>query len=231
MRSSVSSPTTSTTQIRSDARPFGQSLRHHLALNHGQHADACRPRAQHHDLLLRQRAAGDLRSAVQRAEGDGRGALDVVVEREQLVAVALEDRQCVRGGEVLPLQQHVGQFVVDGGDELVDELEVVVVADPPVPPAQVLRIFEQFHVVGAHVKHDRQRARRVDAADEGVQRELPDRDAHPADALIPEAENPLPVGHDDHVDVSMRVVAQHLAEQLAVGISSRTAREAGDRSR
>ena len=54
--------------------------------------------------------AGDLRRAVQRAEGDGGGALDVVVEGEQLVAVAVEDRQRVRGGEVFPLQQHVGEF-------------------------------------------------------------------------------------------------------------------------
>jgi hypothetical protein len=41
---------------------------------------------------LRQRAARDLRRAVQRADGDGGGALNVVVEGEQLVAIAIEDR-------------------------------------------------------------------------------------------------------------------------------------------
>ena len=91
-----------------------------------------------------------------------------------------------------------------GGDELVDEREVLVVVDAPVAPAEVLRVFEQFDVVGAHVEHDRQRARRVDAADEGVQRELADRDAHAADALIAQTEDPLTVGHDDHVDVASR---------------------------
>ena len=138
--------------------------------------------------------------------GDGGGALDVVVEGEQLVAVALEDRQRVRGGEVLPLQQHVGQLLVHGGDELVDERVVVVVADPSVAPAEILRVFEQFDVVGAHVEHDRQGAGRVDPADEGVQRELADRDAHPADALVAQAEDALPVGHHDDVDVAVGTV-------------------------
>jgi len=44
-------------------------------------------------------------------------------------------------------------------------------------------------------------AGRVNAADQGVQRELADRDAHAADTLIADAENPFAVGDDDHVDV------------------------------
>ena len=155
---------------------------------------------------------------MQRAERHRRGALDVVVEGEQLVAVALEDRQRVRGGEVLPLQQHVGQLFVHGGHEFVDERVVVVVADPPVAPAEVLRVFQQFDVVGAHVEHDRQGAGRVDAADEGVQRELADRDAHPADALVTQAENALAVGHHDHVGVAVGAVVDHLGEPVPVRI-------------
>ena len=124
----------------------------------------------------------------------------------------------MRGREVLPLQQHVGQLLFHGRDELVDERVVVVVADSPVAPAEVLRMFQQFDVVGAHVEDDRQRASGVDAADQGVQRQLPDRDAHPADALIAEAEDALAVGHDDHVRVAVRAVVDHLGKPVAIGI-------------
>ncbi len=124
----------------------------------------------------------------------------------------------MRGGEVLPLQQHVGQFVAHGGDEVVDERVILVVPDPPVPPTEVVRVFEEFDVVGADVQHDRKRAGRVDAADEAVQRELADRDPHPADALVTKAEDALPVRHHDHVDVAFGTVAQHVAELIAVRI-------------
>ena len=124
----------------------------------------------------------------------------------------------MRGGEVLPLQQHVGQLLVHGGHEVVDERVVLVVADPPVAPAEVLRIFQEFDVVGSHIEDDRQGAGRVDAADEGVQRKLPDRDAHPADALVAQAENALAVGHDDDVRVAVRTVVDHLGQPVPVGI-------------
>ena len=163
---------------------FGQPLRHHFPADHVQHADAGRAGAEHHDLLLRKRATGNLRGTVQCTDGDRGGALDVVVEGQQLVAVAGQDRLGVRGGEVLPLQQHVRQLLLHRGDEFVDERVVVVVVDPTVTPAEVLGVVEEFDVVGADVEHDRQGARGVDAADEGVQRELADRDAHPADALV-----------------------------------------------
>ena len=78
-------------------------------------------------------------------------------------------------------------------------------------PAEVLRIFEEFDVVGPDVEHDRKRAGRVDAADEGVQRELPDRDTHSTDALVAKAEDALPVRHHDHVDLALGAVAQYLA--------------------
>ena len=133
------------------------------------------------------------------------------------VAVAREDRGGVRGGEVLPLQQHVGHLVLDRGDEVLDERVVVLVVDAAVAPAEVVRVVEQVGVVGADVEQDRQRPRGVDAADEGVERELPDRDPHAADALVADAEDPLAVGHDDDVDLVVLAVAQHLVQVLAVG--------------
>ena len=52
----------------------------------------------------------------------------------------------------------------------------------------------------------------------GVERELADRDAHPADALVAQAEDALAVGDHDHVDVALGPVAQYLVEPVAVRI-------------
>ena len=124
----------------------------------------------------------------------------------------------MHGGEVFPLQQHFRQMVLHRGDELVDERVILLVADAPVPPAEIQRVVEQFDVVGAHVEHDRQGARGIDAADQGVERQLADRNAHPADALVAQAEDALSVGHHDHIDVALRPVVQHLVETVAIGI-------------
>ena len=81
-----------------------------------------------------------------------------------------------------------------------------------------MRVFEEFDIVGAHVEHDRKGTGRIDAADEGIQRELPDRDAHAANALVAQAEDALPVCHHDHVHVALGAVAQHVAQPVAVRI-------------
>ena len=70
-------------------------------------AAAGRARAEDGDALLGQRHAGDRDRRQQRAGRDRGGALDVVVERAQPVAIALEQPRGVGLGEVLPLQQHV----------------------------------------------------------------------------------------------------------------------------
>ena len=69
-------------------------------------------------------AAGDAQGGEDAAEGDGGGALDVVVEAADAVAVALEQRGGVGQGEVLELDARVREHVLHGGDELLEELVV-----------------------------------------------------------------------------------------------------------
>jgi hypothetical protein len=64
--------------------------------------------------------------------------------------------------------------------------------------AQIHRIVEQRLIVGADVEHNRQGQRGWDAGAGRVQAQFAGRNAHPADALIAEAENPFAVGDDDH---------------------------------
>ena len=79
---------------------------------------------------------------------------------------------------------------------------------------KIQRVVQQFDVVGAHVEHDRKSASGINAADQGVERELADRDAHPADALVTQAEDPLAVRHHDHVDIAVGPVAEHLVKTI-----------------
>ena len=60
----------------------------------------------------------------QRAGGDGGGALDVVVEGAQPVAIALQQAVGIALGEVLPLQQHMRPALGDGLDKGLNEVVV-----------------------------------------------------------------------------------------------------------
>ena len=57
----------------------------------------------------------------------------------------------------------------------------------------------------------------VDPAARRVERQLADRDRHPAGALVAEPEDPLVVGDDDEPDVVVRALAQELRDPVAVG--------------
>ena len=83
--------------------------------------------------------------------------------------------------------------------------------------AEVERVGEQERVVRPDVERDRQGQRRVDPRRRRVERELADRDRHPAGALVAEAEDPLVVGDDDQPDVVVRAVSEQLRDPVDVG--------------
>ena len=60
----------------------------------------------------------------------------------------------------------------------------------------------------------------MDAANQRVEGELPDRDAEAARALIADAQNALAVGHDDDVDVLIRTVSQECVDGVAERIGN-----------
>src|SRR6185312_6302772 len=100
-----------------------------------------------------------------------------------------------------------------GGDELLDEIVVVLPAHAAVVPADIERISQALGIVGADVDQHRQRRGRIDTAAGGVERELADWDAHAAGALIAEAEDALAVGDDDHLGVVEQRVGEDLLQR------------------
>ncbi|MNT09762.1 hypothetical protein D3C72_1445630 [compost metagenome] len=71
-------------------------------------------------------------------------------------------------------------------------------------------------VVGADIQHHRQGVCRADPAAGGIQRKFTDRNPHPADTLVTEAQNTLAVRYHDHFDVVVRHVLQDVIHVMAV---------------
>src|SRR6266436_4315506 len=162
------------------------------------HADGGRAGAEENNLLIRKARAANFHGAQNRAKRYSGGALDVVVEGEKIIAVALEDGPRMRTREVFPLQARFGQLLFHGLHELVNEIEIRLSSDPFMPPAKILRILQALRIVGSNVQHNGQSARGMNAADESVERKLSDGDAQTADALISDAQNAFAIGdHDD----------------------------------
>ena len=109
-----------------------------------------------------------------------------------------------------------GQRASTARDEGLDEVVVVLAADALVPPADIERIGEAVGVVGADVEEDRQRRRRMQAGAGGVERELADRDAHAAGALVAEPEDALAVAHHDRLDLVEARMGENVRDPIAV---------------
>ncbi len=86
-------------------------------------------------------------------------------------------------------------------DEVVHKLVILVIRDARVTPAHIQRIVKQLLVIRTDIQHNRQGVGRADAAAGGVQRQLTDWNAHPADTLVAKTKNTLAVGHHDHLNV------------------------------
>ncbi len=166
--------------------------------------------------LLAERPPGGARRGVEPGQRHPGGALDVVVERADPVAVALEDAEGVLGREVLPLEQRVGEDLLHRVDELGDERLVLGAAQPRPVESGIERRLPQLDVLGADVERHRQAARRVDPGAGGVERQLAHRDAHPLRAEVAEAEDPLAVGDHEDLDVAVGPVLEQLPHPAAV---------------
>ena len=174
-------------------------------------------RAQEHHALVTEGAARLVKGRVDPGRDHRAGALDVVVERRDALAVTLQDLEGVVVGEVLPLHQRPGKHRAHRLHQLVDQREVLGSPDPPLAHPEVERVVQQVLVVGADVEVDGQAAGGMDAGASRVEGQLADRDPHAADAEIAQAQDRLVVGHHDHPAVLNRGALQYLPHPPAVG--------------
>src|SRR6185369_5631846 len=209
---SVDEPDTATCLV------LAQSIAAHPG--HELSRDACRrrTRAEQHDSLIRKPCAASRRSRHCDRESHRAGTLDVIVERAESIAIALQQSRGVVPGEVFPLQQHARKALAQRNHEGFNECVVLGAANALVAPADIQRIVQQLLVVGADIENDRQRRRRMNPRAHRVQRQLADRDAHAADAEIAEPEDALAVGHDHDADVLRTEVRQCRVDGIALRI-------------
>ena len=118
--------------------------------------------------------------------------------------------------EVLPLDDAARPGLLHARHEGVDQRVVLGAAQPRLPVPDVERIGEEIRVVGADVKADRKGEAGIDAAGARVERQLADRDGHPAGAEVAQPEDAFVVGHHDEPDVGVRAVAQDLGDPIAI---------------
>src|SRR5580658_2835632 len=145
----------------------------------------------------------------------GARALDVVVERGDLLSVALEDVERRVLGKVFPLDHGTRPSGSQRGHDLVHE---GVILRPPhslLGPAEVFGSGEQFCPVRADVQDHRLRAIWAHAA-RGVEGELADGDGKPAPALIADAENRRRIGGDDDPHVVERTALRGLPRPVDI---------------
>ena len=169
--------------------------------------------------LLGEGDTRDILGCQQGTGGDGGRALDVVVERAQAVAIALEQAPGICSREILPLQQDVGPTLGHGGHERLDESVVFAAAHALVPPADIERVLQALLVVRPYIEEDRQRLGRMDAGAGGVERQLADGNAHATGALVAETQDALAIADDDHAHPIEVRVGEDLAHAVLVGVA------------
>src|SRR5262249_19264735 len=97
----------------------------------------------------------------------------------------------------------------------IDKGEILLAAHAVLAQALIERVIEQDLIIRADVENDRQTILRRHAGAGGIERELADRDAHPASAEVAEAEDALAVGDDDEAHVLFRPIGEQLLQPTA----------------
>src|SRR5262249_57304740 len=158
-------------------------------------ADQCgdagcgRPRAEEQEALLGKLSCGEAQGAEYASERDAGGAVEVVVEGADLVAIAREDGDRVEVGEILPLDAAFRIELLHRRDELVDEGQIFFAARAVLAQALIERVVEQDLIVRADIENDGQTVLRRHPRAGGVEPELSDPHAPPADAESAPAQN------------------------------------------
>src|SRR5262249_18275963 len=140
----------------------------HAGFSHGLADKLCNSSSGRASAEKQEPLIGDLlfRDAQRRqysSKRHSRGALDVVVERADLVAVALEDRHGIDVRKVFPLDAAFRIELLHSRHELFNECRIFVAADAALAQSKVERVLDQSVIIGADIEHDWQTVLRWNA--------------------------------------------------------------------
>ena len=137
-------------------------------------------------------------------QGDGRRALNVVIEAAHLVPVLAKQVESSVVAKILELQEHVGLPRLEGAHKLVEKGVVGNACGPLLPQTAVSGVRQQGVSVGAHVKADGQAALGGPPRRGGVKLDLALAYAHAPRPEVAKPQDALAVRHDDRLDVLVR---------------------------
>src|SRR5262245_63270435 len=123
----------------------------------------CRSGAQEQEPLVGKLLSGQAQRSEDADQDNAGGALYIVIEGADLVAIAREDGHRVEVGEILPLDAAFRVELLHGGDELVDESEIFFSADAVLAQPLIERIVEQALIVRANIENNGQAVWRREA--------------------------------------------------------------------
>ncbi len=146
---------------------------------------ASRPSTQDRDALLRDLLLDRQYSGKEGPHCDGCGPLDIVIEREDPVPVAVEEFARIFFPKIFPLEECFRIALRDGLHKSVDKIVIGSAGEASVVPTEIELIVQEFPIIGPHIEDDRQGLGRMDAAKECIERQLSDRDRHPPNPLVP----------------------------------------------
>ena len=125
---------------------------------------------EYRNTLFSEGNAGDIYRAKQSPNRDGSSSLNVVVEGAQLITVFRQQPIGVTDRKILPMQKYVRPSLAHSINETLNEVIIFKASDPPVSPADIEWISEEFLIVGANIQEDRQRCRGMQASASGIKR-------------------------------------------------------------
>ena len=103
--------------------------------------------------------------------------------------------------EVFPLNDTTRERRLYTVNEALNEGVVLGTTESWRSASKIIRVSDQFAVVGANIKRDWKRPRWLNSRSGGVERKLADWDAHAANAKVAEAEDALVVGDNDQANL------------------------------
>src|SRR5208337_3100302 len=168
--------------------------------------------AEEQEGLLGELPAGGAKRSKNSRKRDRRGALDVIVEAANPVAVAGKQPDGVGSRPILELDAAIWELFLDRSYEFFDKLIQLRDWRARLAQAQIERVAQQGLIVSATVDEDGERVLRRHASACGIERQLADRDSHAVCAEIAKPQNSLPAADHDEAHVALRPIAENFAD-------------------
>ena len=148
-------------------------------------------------------------------------ALNIIIETTDFIAVFFQQRHGIFLGKIFKLNQCLRPTAFHCCDDFIHKGIVFIPTDTWLAPSKIDRVIEKLLIIGPHINSDRQSIRWTDPATCGIQRQFSNRNPHPANPLIAQAQNTFTISDHDHLDVFTVDVVNNFINVFTVRIGNK----------